>query len=193
MAFLPDAGPRWSPKDFNFDEDYKRAGVTEALYDASNPDLRAFKRAGAKLLIAQGWHDSGTPLPLSTVDYYETVERTMGGRENTQDFARLFMIPGKAHCLGGPGANAIDYLHALESWVEHGQAPDMLVAAHVESDEPAAFLRLPGDLRMAKFTRPIYPYPVRARYRGTGDPNDYRNFLPVDADIPTGAGVDTPK
>jgi len=29
------------------------------------------------------------------------------------------------------------------------------------------------------FTRPVYPYPIRARYKGTGDPNDAASFLPV--------------
>jgi hypothetical protein len=31
---------------------------------------------------------------------YETVEKTMGGREAMQDLFRLFGIPGLAHCSG---------------------------------------------------------------------------------------------
>jgi feruloyl esterase len=28
-------------------------------------------------------------------------------------------------------------------------------------------------------TRPLYPYPMVAKYKGTGDPNDAQNFEPV--------------
>jgi len=30
------------------------------------------------------------------------------------------------------------------------------------------------------FTRPVYPYPLHAKYKGTGDPNDAANFAPVE-------------
>jgi feruloyl esterase len=179
LAFMPEAGPRWNAKDFDFDTDFRRAGVMAPFYDANNPDLRNFKAAGGKLMIVHGWHDSGSPMPLDTVDYYETVERTMGGRTSTQDFVRLFMMPGRAHCGGGPGANAFDYLGYLEAWVERGHAPDVMIGAHVESEDPADFIREPKDPREIKFTRPVYPYPYQTRYSGKGDPNDYRNFEPL--------------
>ena len=31
---------------------------------------------------------------------------------------RLFMVPGMAHCSGGPGPDSFDTLSALEGWVE---------------------------------------------------------------------------
>jgi hypothetical protein len=34
------------------------------------------------------------------VDYYETLERVMGGRAQTQDFARPFPVAGMAHRHG---------------------------------------------------------------------------------------------
>ncbi len=179
MGFMPDPGPSWQARDFDFDKDYKRLGTMEALYAADNPDLRRFKANGAKLLLVQGWDDSGSPLPLNTLDYYEAVERAMGGRAATQSFARLFMIPGKAHCTGGAGANAIDYLSYLEAWVEEGRAPDVMIGTHVRSDDPADFVRAPAKPDAGAFTRPHYPYPAQARYRGTGDPNDHRSFAPV--------------
>ncbi len=108
LAFQPDAGPGWKPADFDFDADYRREGVMEALYASSNPDLRPFRDAGGKLLLVQGWLDSGTPFPLRTIDYYETVGRVIGGREPTVSFARLFMVPGRDHCGGGTGAAAAD-------------------------------------------------------------------------------------
>jgi hypothetical protein len=30
------------------------------------------------------------------------------------------------------------------------------------------------------FTRPVYPYPLHAKYKGTDDPNDAANFVPVE-------------
>ena len=35
-----------------------------------------------------------------------------------------------------------------------------------------------------RFTRPHYPYPLQARHKGSGDPNDYRSFEPVDPERP---------
>lgn len=182
LGFMPDPGPGWQASDFDFDTDYKRLGLMGAIYAADNPDLRRFKGAGGKLMVVQGWDDSGSPLPLNTIDYYETVERTMGGREATQEFARLFMIPGRAHCGGGPGAGAADFLGHLEAWVEQGRAPDMMIGAHIGSrdfSDYGDYVRLPADLSEASFTRPIYPYPLRAKYTGAGDPDDYRNFESV--------------
>ena len=181
LAFMPDAGPGWKPADFDFDADYQRESVMEGLYASSNPDLRPFHEAGGKLLLVQGWTDSGTPFPLRTIDYYETVEKVMGGPNKTAEFARLFMVPGRDHCGGGDGASAADYLGSLEAWVEQGQAPDLIKASHIEPVTGAAdFMREPADPARVKFTRPLYPYPVWAKYKGSGDPKDYRNFKPID-------------
>lgn len=186
MAFMPDPPPGWKVSGFDFDRDYRRLGMMEAIYAHDNPDLRRFKAAGGKLILAQGWDNSGSPAPRKTIDYYETVERVMGGRDNTQDFARLFMMPGREHCAGGPGANAIDFISYLEAWVERDAAPEFMIGAHIDAEEKiksgdvSDFVRLPKDPSQSKFTRPIYRYPTQARYSGKGDPNDYRNFVPVE-------------
>ena len=99
-----------------------------ALANAYNPDLRKYAALGNKLLVYFGWTDVSPP---EATDYYETVEKTMGGRAATQDFFRLFMIPGMDHCSGGAGAFAIDYLSYMEAWVEQGHAPDKLIGAHI--------------------------------------------------------------
>ena len=59
--------------------------------------------------------------------YYETVEKTMGGLKATEDFYRLFPIPGMNHCGGGDGVSTFDYLSYLEAWVERGEAPDVMI------------------------------------------------------------------
>ncbi len=119
----------WKYTALDFDNDYKRFGLA-AHYDNSNPDLRRFKRAGGKLLVYHGGSDT-IDLPGPVIDYYETVEKTIGGRASTQEFFRLFIVPGMSHCTGGDGAYAIDYLHYLEAWVEQGKSPDELLGSHV--------------------------------------------------------------
>ncbi len=179
MNFMPDAGPRWKIGDFDWDRDYKRLGLMESLYSGSNPDLRKFKAAGGKLLAYQGWADQSV-LPLNLVDYYETAERTMGGRAATQEFFRLYMIPGMNHCLGGEGAHAVDYLSYLEAWVEQGKAPDMMLSAHPKPEvtQRQQYGAPPPTGAQVQFTRPLYPYPMQPKYKGKGDPNDAANYVP---------------
>ena len=196
MLFRPAPGGTWKITDFNFDNDYQRLGLG-ALYTDNNPDLRRYKAAGGKLIVAQGGND-GLEIPGAIFDYYETVERTMGGRESTTDFFRLFLVPGMRHCSAGDGAFAVDYLGYLEAWVEDGRPPDVMIGAHVDTsylvrrseDQGAserdkvwweAFkLAFPLDPEIpVNFTRPLYPYPMFAKYKGSGDPNDARNFSPV--------------
>jgi len=174
MSFVPDPGPGWKPSDFDFERDYKRIGMMEALYSGSNPDLRKYKDNGGKLLVYQGWADQSV-LPLNIIDYYETATRTMGGRKATEEFFRLFMVPGMNHCTGGEGAYAIDYLDAMEKWVEQGQAPDQMLSVHPKDNAPRS-LRFPVDPAYVEFSRPVYPYPAYPRYSGRGDQNDAANF-----------------
>jgi feruloyl esterase len=180
--FTPSPGPDWKVTDFDFDHDYKRLGIG-ALYTDGNPDLRKFKGAGGKLIVSQGGNDT-MEIPGAIFDYYETAERTMGGRAATEDFFRLFVVPGMKHCTGGDGAFAIDYLTYLEAWVERGQAPDVMVGAHVQGTDwmQSFMLSFPLDpATRISFTRPVYPYPRLAKYKGTGDPNDATSFVPIEA------------
>jgi feruloyl esterase len=181
---LSDLGPGWNYTQFNFDSDFQRLATMEVLYAADNVDLRQFKRHGGKLLVYQGWSDPAVA-PLNSVDYYETVERTMGSRKQTQDFYRLFMVPGMNHCFGGEGAYAIDYLSYMEEWVENDKPPRMLQAAHLrEPPSVPPFIQLfPLDPLSIQFTRPVYPYPLQARYKGEGDTNTATSFAPFEPSI----------
>jgi feruloyl esterase len=175
MGFAPAPGPGWKSSDFDFDRDYKRLGILESLYASTNPDLRKFKAAGGKLILWQGWADGGVS-PLSTIDYYETVEKTMGGPATTRDFFRLFMLPGVEHCWGGEGASVVDFLSYMEAWVEKNQAPEVMMSAHVKAGSFADLVNWPSDPALIGFTRPVYPYPLQAKYKGTGDPSKAENF-----------------
>jgi feruloyl esterase len=179
--FQPNPGPKWKPEDFDFDLDYKRLGMAENSDAINQIDLSRFKARGGKLLMSTGW-SAAVEEVLGTVDYYEKVEKIMGGQAQTQDFFRLFMVPGVDHGGGGEGAHAVDYLSYLEAWVEKGQAPDHLIGFHVKDLDPdeAYFpITFPLDPARIDFARPIYPYPTKTRYRGHGDPKDAASFGPV--------------
>jgi feruloyl esterase len=78
------------------------------------------------------------------------------------------MVPGMAHCSGGPAATHFDALDAVVDWVEHGVAPDKIIATTLAPDE---FNSVPNP------KRPLCPYPASAQYQGTGDTNDASNFV----------------
>ena len=150
--------------------------------DTSNPDIRAFKNAGRKFIMYAGWADEVVN-PLGSSSYYDTVERVIGNRKDTQDFFRLFMIPGEAHIPGGVGAESINYLYALEDWVEKGKAPDRLIGRKLKTiKQMLGPIVLESDMRPDNYlySRPHYPYPIQSRYKGKGDPDDAANFGPWD-------------
>jgi feruloyl esterase len=140
--------------------------VPEAVRsDALNLDLSAFRRAGGKLIIAQGWGDQAIP-PAGTLDYYQRLAERNGGLRQTQEWARLFMVPSMFHCTGGTTLTGADPLRQLVAWVEHGTAPDRIIATG-------------KDTAGNPLTRPVFPYPLVARYNGTGSIDDAANFHAV--------------
>jgi feruloyl esterase len=131
--------------------------------NAIDPDLRAFKARGGKLLLYHGWND-GLISPGNTVNYFNDVNKTMG--KGQDDFVRLFMAPGVGHCAGGAGPDQVNWMGALERWRESGKAPDRIEAARVVNNR-------------VEMTRPLCPYPQIAKYSGVGSTNDAQNFVCV--------------
>jgi hypothetical protein len=168
MKYMADPTPRKNVNPLRFDFDRGPATLARArtVYDATSTDLRAVKARGGKILMWHGLADGGI-MASSSVGYYEAVTKTMGGRASTEDFFRLFLIPGVHHCQGGPGLTDFDALTLLENWVENGQAPDVLMARRLANGA-------------VERSRPIYPYPVLARYSGSGDPKQAASFGPHD-------------
>jgi Tannase and feruloyl esterase len=61
-------------------EEFRRLDAMHGLNDPTNPDLRGFAGHGGKLIIWQGWADSGTS-PFGTLNYYAAVRKLMGSEE----------------------------------------------------------------------------------------------------------------
>jgi Tannase and feruloyl esterase len=162
LKYLADPTVRRNVDPLTFDFDQDPATLTRAreLYDAASPNLRAFHSRGGKLLMWHGLADSGIAA-TSSVGYYEAVVDAMGGRPQTDEFFRLFLIPGVHHCGGGPGLVEFDALTALEDWVERGRAPEQLVASRSNNGA-------------VERSRPIYPYPFLTRTRDAAIPEAHR-------------------
>ena len=111
--------------------------------------------------------------------------------KQTEDFYRLFMVPGMGHCTGGPGPNAFgglaqpaapldpqhDLVSAIQEWVERGVAPGQITATKYVKDDPGQGIAM---------QRPICPYPEEPHYKGSGSTSDAGNFMCVK---PNGAKV----
>jgi len=168
MRYLADERIRENGDALHFDLDRDPATLDRArrIYDATSFDLRGFKAHGGKLLLWHGWAD-GAIMATSSIGYYESVMTFMGGRKQTEDFFRMFLVPGVHHSGGGPGFTEFDSMTLLENWVEKGEPPDKLIAGQM----------LNGAVER---TRPVFPYPVLARYSGKGDPKRADSFVPFD-------------
>ena len=126
MAF-EDSKPNFKLTSWKFDTGhYTKLEKFAGVYDATSPDLAAFKKAGGKLLMWAGWADQAIP-PFNAVDYYAAVENQMGGFATSQQFSRLYMVPGGYHCLvGGDPASTAQFLTPLINWVQQGDAPSAI-------------------------------------------------------------------
>jgi feruloyl esterase len=157
----PPRGADWSYKGFNFDTDPPKLKELSAMIDADNPDLRRLKQRGGKIIHYHGWADALVN-PQASVDYYESVVKTMGEKQ-TSEFYRLYMIPGMFHCAGGVGCDRGDWFAPLVDWVEKGIAPGALISSRIEKNETTR-------------THPMCVYPETARYIGKGDVNKAGSF-----------------
>jgi feruloyl esterase len=168
-------GKEYDYKTFDFDRDQDRLdSILAPILNANNPDLNPLKRSGGKLLMYSGTADPLVPYQ-DAVTYYERVVKAQGGKAKTEDFFRFFLIPGMAHCGGGPGLNdcgqslamnvqqdgSHDVLTALLKWVEEGVAPDKIIANAYNGADVKNGIR---------FQRPLYPFPKLPAYVG-GDVN----------------------
>lgn len=168
--------PDWDFRTFNWISDpaYVEnkvvvSGQTLAsVLNSINPDLSQFQAHGGKLIQYHGFSDPEVP-PLTSINYFESVVNFRDeSTQWTQEYYRLFMVPGMNHCKGGPGANVFDMLTPLVQWVEDDVAPSRIIATHYVNNDPT---------QGVQFTRPLCSYPREAVYKGSGNTNDAANFV----------------
>jgi hypothetical protein len=129
-----------------------------------DPDLTRFRDQGGKIIITHGLADQLIPAD-GTIDYYKRVLHRMGGRAEVGRFARLFLAPGVNHGFRGPGTTPVGRMEAIIRWVEEGTPPDKLIAER--RDASGKVIR----------TRPLFPYPQVAKYKGSGSSDEAENFV----------------
>lgn len=151
------------------------------MMNADDPDLGHIGETGKKIVLWHGWADVGLN-PLRTIQYYASVQQTLG-KQKTDEFLRLFMVPGMYHCEGGPGPDVFDDLGALEDWVENGTPPQRIIAYKTQGGNAFYPERKPAQKAHAGAgilrSRPLCAYPEVARYKGQGDPDRADNFVCV--------------
>jgi feruloyl esterase len=147
-----------------FEQFFTQSEQEFGLILGDNPDLSGFRQAGGKMILWQGQSDQ-LLAPQGATSYYDKVTNALGGQRRVQDVARLFMAPGVGHCGGGAGPQPTGVLPALVQWVEHGKAPDTLLAQKTDNQ---------GNVTQ---TRPLCAYPETAVYKGHGrDTNKASSF-----------------
>jgi feruloyl esterase len=155
----------WDFHSFDVDRDTRLAdSKVVALVNMIDPDLHAFEKHGGKLLLYQSWNETAIP-PRSAIDYYNRVLAAMGGPSRTNNFVRLFMVPGTGICPGYDMFSDSDFsaLDVVKKWRETNVPPDRIVVTQ----------RVGGAVSR---THPACPYPEVAIYNGKGDPYDASSF-----------------
>lgn len=177
----------WTLEDFDTEHAYKSirnkmvlGQPVRKILNATSTDLNALRRRKGKILMYVGWGDSAVP-PRSVINYYNSVQEAMGV-EKTQEFFKLFMVPGMGHCWGGevpssfgqpyrpPGVldNREDnIIRTLEDWVEKDIVPRKIIATEYVNDNPKE-----GVVS----TNLLCPYPEVAVYEGSGPFNQADSF-----------------
>jgi pimeloyl-ACP methyl ester carboxylesterase len=164
------ANPSFKPLNFDFDKDVARLNPSTPLVSYSTSlDISKFKNRGGKIIWYHGVSDPGPP-SLGTITYYNELTARNGGIAETQKFARLFLVPNMGHCRGGPATDQFDMLTPLVAWVEHGTAPEHIIATGTN------FTVAPTTR-----SRPLCPYPQQVHYTGApgGDLSVASNYACV--------------
>jgi len=188
--------PTWQWQDFDYSIVELADKLDPGNATANDFDLEPFRARGGKLLTYHGLSDALIATG-SSVYFYKHVLRTLMPKGiDLDEFYRFFLVPGMQHCLGTPtdmnapwyfaGPNQAgslttsvhsvpgfsdpehDILLALMAWVEHGRAPEQIIATKWDNDTLQDKV-----LRQ----RPLCVYPKQAMYTGKGNVDDAANWV----------------
>jgi hypothetical protein len=193
FAFEKDLGASAVTNEKFTAEFFKEVTKLAPFWDATDPDLGAFEKAGGKLILWQGEADWSIPA-ITSIAYYQAVVKAMGGLAAAQRFAKYYLLPSVGHC-GGNGPDTYNGLGAVVAWTEKHVSPDALVATEYApatgggpggpgggggssaSDLTDAVPTL-GATATTAVVRSInlYPYPELPAYKGHGNVDDVSSY-----------------
>lgn len=137
------------------DAEYMRAmGADEALGNtASQYRVSSFIEGGGRHIFYHGEADPWFSAN-DTVRYFDEMGAANAGIAAVEDYARLYLVPGMAHCSGGTQTvDSFDLLTPLVEWIENGAPPGAVTAT---------------GSSMPDESRPLCPWPAYAQYE-SGD------------------------
>ena len=118
---------------------------------AGNYNVSSFIDGGGKQIFYHGEADPWFSAN-DTVRYFERLGETNAAVASREDYTRLYLVPGMAHCAGGEQTvDMFDLLTPIVEWVENGVSPDAVVATGNS---------MPG------VSRPLCPWPSYAHFVG---------------------------
>jgi feruloyl esterase len=160
FKYLVFNNPDWDYSTYEFANWKKDTAVAATFLNATNPNIDAFKAKGHKLILWHGWADPALT-PLASIRYQDQVR---AHDAKSDEYFRMFLLPGVLHCGGGAGPDAVDWTAVMDAWVEKGTAPDRVVARKMANG---------GVVR----SRPLCVYPQHAEYKGAGSTDDEASFV----------------
>jgi feruloyl esterase len=137
----------------NVDAEYIAAMASdEALGNsATQYNISGFVSHGGKQIFFHGEADPWFSAN-ETERYFNAMAAFNADVNAVEEYSRLYLAPGMAHCAGGEQTlDTFDLLTPLVAWVEEGRAPEAVIATG---------RTLPGQ------SRPLCPYPSYAHYEG---------------------------
>jgi len=177
----------WDVTSFGYADIQLAAAINPGQAVPDDFDLSPFRARGGKLLQYHGMADELIATRSSLVLYDKIYEAMAPQGVDLDDFYRLFMVPGLQHCSGsaqpapwyiGGGYQAVagatysvpgfmdarhDVILAMMRWVEHGVAPDEIIATKYWNDTVSDGVQV---------QRPLCVYPKQAKYNGQGHPSE---------------------
>lgn len=149
---------------YNMRDFQRRVQQLSSQYDASDPDIDAFRNRKGKLIIVQGTTDMLVPESMTTA-YVDRLRARYGAK--LRSFARYYVQPGYGHGFGD-FTLTWDALAELDKWVETGKASASPVATDASPSTKGREM-------------PLCEHPRYPQYVGKGDPRaaaSYRCSLP---------------
>ncbi len=156
--------PDWDYSKYTFSNYLTETKYASSFLDATQTDYSEFKKMGGKLIMVHGWSDPALSA-FSTIEHYKAIEHK---DKDLRSYVRLYLLPGVLHFQGGPGPDQADWIKVITGWVEKNEAPERVVVSKVKN-------------KQIVMTRPVYPFPEKVIYDGTGNPNMESSFKLIKA------------